>query len=81
MRRIDRTELKAPAHVLDVELAAGVGIGEETVAVEQYNALWCLSRIEGVPQEISFWDVADDVRYPLVRCAISYELGWLRPSM
>ena len=62
MRRIDRTELKAPAHVLDVELAAGVGIGEETVAVEQYNALWCLSRIEGVPQEISFWDVADDVK-------------------
>lgn len=62
MRRIDRNELKAPAHVLDVELAAGAGIGEETVAVEQYNALWCLSRIDGVPQEISFWDVADDVK-------------------
>jgi glycosyltransferase involved in cell wall biosynthesis len=62
MRRIDRNELKAPALVLDVELTAVADIGEETVAVDQYNALWCLSRIDGVPQEVSFWDSTDDTK-------------------
>lgn len=62
MRRIDRNALRAPARVLDVELAAVADLGEETIAVEQYNALWCLARIDGVPQEVSFWDVTDDVK-------------------
>jgi glycosyltransferase involved in cell wall biosynthesis len=68
MRRIDRNALQAPARVLDVELAtvADLGeetlLGEETIAVEQLNGLWCLARIDGVPQEISFWDVTEDVK-------------------
>src|ERR1700684_4480003 len=62
MRRIDRNALQAPARVLDVELATVAGLGEETIAVEQYNGLWCLARIDGVPQEISFWDVTEDLK-------------------
>ena len=60
MYRIDRKVLRAPGRVLDIELAAIGERGEEIVGVEQYNTVWCLSRIDGVPQEISFWDVSDD---------------------
>jgi glycosyltransferase involved in cell wall biosynthesis len=62
MRRIDRNALQAPARVLDVELAAVADADGETIAVEQYKAVWCLARIDGVPQEVSFWDVTDDVK-------------------
>jgi glycosyltransferase involved in cell wall biosynthesis len=62
MRRIDRNALQAPARVLDVELATVADLGEETIAVEQFNGLWCLARIDGVPQEISFWDVSEDLK-------------------
>jgi GT2 family glycosyltransferase len=65
MRRIDRGALQATARVLDVELTTMADAGEETIAVEQYAGLWCLARIDGVPQEISFWDVADDVKVSL----------------
>jgi glycosyltransferase involved in cell wall biosynthesis len=61
MRRIDRKALRAPARVLDLELAPVDQVDEDTVIVEQYNTMWCLSRIDGVPQEISFWDVTEDV--------------------
>ena len=27
--------------------------------------MWCLSRIDGVPQEISFWDVTEDAKVAL----------------
>jgi glycosyltransferase involved in cell wall biosynthesis len=60
MKRIDRKDLRAPARVLDLELTPPVDAQEEIVAVEQYNTVWCLSRINGIPQEISFWDVAGD---------------------
>jgi glycosyltransferase involved in cell wall biosynthesis len=48
--------------VLDVELRTVADVGEETIAVEQYNTLWCLARIDGVPQEVSFWDVTAEVK-------------------
>ena len=60
MRRIDRKSLRAPARVLDLELAATDRVDEDTLGVGQYSTLWCLSRMNGIPQEISFWDVADD---------------------
>jgi hypothetical protein len=60
MRRIDRKGLRAPARVLDLELASVDQVDEDAVAVEQYNTVWCLPRIDGVPQEISFWDVTED---------------------
>lgn len=60
MYRIDRKDLRAPGRVLDIELATIGERGEEIVGVEQYNTVWCLSRIDGVPQEISYWDVSGD---------------------
>ena len=59
MLRIDRKDLRAPARVLDLELTTA-DAGEEFAAVKQYNTVWCLSRIGGVAQEISFWDVTGD---------------------
>jgi glycosyltransferase involved in cell wall biosynthesis len=60
MRRIDRNSLRAPAFVLDVELAPVTQVDEDALRVEQYETIWCLSRNNGIPQEISFWDVAKD---------------------
>lgn len=59
MRRIDRKGLRAPARVLDFELAVD-NLGEDKLAIDQYNTMWCLSRFGGVPLGISFWDVAED---------------------
>ena len=60
MRRIDRKGLRAPARVLDIELTAVKPPDEDTVALDRYNSMWCLSRIDGVPREVSFWDVTED---------------------
>jgi glycosyltransferase involved in cell wall biosynthesis len=60
MQRIDRKGLRAPARVLDLELASVDPVDEDALAVEQYNAVWCLSRVDGAPQEISFWNVTED---------------------
>ena len=62
MRRIDRTQLIAPARVLDLELTAADDAVDEILAVEQYNSVWCLSRIDGIPQDISFWNITDDAK-------------------
>ena len=59
MRRIDRKDLRAPARVLDLELAVDK-VDEDKLAVDQYNTIWCLFRFGGVPLGISFWDVAED---------------------
>ena len=65
MRRIDRNGLRAPARVLDLALAPVDQFEEDALAVEQYDTIWCLSRIDGVPQEISFWDVTDEKKLSL----------------
>ena len=65
MRRIDRKGLRAPARVLDLELEPVSKIGQDPLAVEQYDTIWCLARIRGIPQEISFWDIADDAEVSL----------------
>jgi glycosyltransferase involved in cell wall biosynthesis len=75
MRRIDRKGLKAPARVVDLELAPVERLGEDTLAVEEYDTMWCLSRIDGVPEEISFWDVTDDAKV-----TIKDLRGQLRPG-
>jgi glycosyltransferase involved in cell wall biosynthesis len=69
MRRIDRKGLRAPARVLDIELArADAGAeDDDTLAVERYSTMWCLSRMNGVPQDLSFWDVTEDARVSLHR--------------
>jgi glycosyltransferase involved in cell wall biosynthesis len=61
MRRIDRKNLRAPARVLDLDLASD-HIDEDSLVVEQYNTMWCLTRVGGVPLGISFWDVAEDAK-------------------
>jgi hypothetical protein len=60
MRRIDRKGLRAPACVLDLDLTPAGQAADDTIAVGQYSTMWCLSRIDGLPQEISFWDIAED---------------------
>jgi glycosyltransferase involved in cell wall biosynthesis len=60
MRRTDRKGLRAPARVLDLELAPAGQPDDDVLPVEQYSTVWCLSRVGGLPREISFWDVADD---------------------
>ena len=60
MQRINRKDFRAPACVLDLELQTTNDSYEDKVIVEQYNTAWCLSRIGGIPWDISFWDVADD---------------------
>lgn len=68
MRRIDRKSLRAPARVLDIELASASQSSErDTIPVERYNTIWCLSRTNGVPQDLSFWDVTDDASVSLQR--------------
>ena len=56
---IRREELRAPARVIDIEL------GEEHesggIDVDGYENVWCLSRRNGVPDRITFWDVADEL--------------------
>ena len=66
MPRIDRKGLQAPARVLDdLELIPVNKIGPDILAVEQYETIWCLSRIRGIPQEISFGEVTDDAEMSL----------------
>jgi hypothetical protein len=61
MPRIDRKGPQAPAHVLDdLELIPVKKIGPDILAVGQYETIWCLSRIRGIPQAISFGEVTDD---------------------
>jgi glycosyltransferase involved in cell wall biosynthesis len=56
LRRIARNGLRGPARVLDLELA-GEPARDELVDVRRYKSVWCLSRLDGVPVDISFWDV------------------------
>jgi glycosyltransferase involved in cell wall biosynthesis len=65
MRRIDRKGLRAPARVLDLELTPDGGAEDEEIAVGPYETLWCLSRVDGVPRQISFWDVTEDTAVPV----------------
>jgi glycosyltransferase involved in cell wall biosynthesis len=62
MRRIDRKDLRAPAYVLDLELSPSGQVSDDSVDVMRYSTMWCLSRLDGVAREISFWDVTEDTR-------------------
>jgi glycosyltransferase involved in cell wall biosynthesis len=86
VRRIDRKGLRAPARVLDVELAPAGQPDDDVFSVERYSTLWCLSRVNGLPQEISFWDVTEDtdVRVQDLRDQLRSDInvaGQLRPSL
>ena len=65
MLRIDRRELQAPARVIDLELNPASHHKVDTIAVAAYRGMWCLSRVNGVPRAISFWDVIADTSVSL----------------
>jgi len=56
MDLIARRDMLAPTRVMDVELAGADPRGL-SVDVSEHNSLWCLYRMNGVPQSISIWDV------------------------
>ena len=66
MPRIDRKGPQTSARVLDnLELTSVDKIGPDILAVEQCETIWCLSRIRGIPQEISVGEVTDDAEMSL----------------
>jgi len=58
MRMIGRDQLYAPARVASIEISSLPTADD--IDVEGYETLWCLTRDQGIPQGISFWDVRDD---------------------
>jgi glycosyltransferase involved in cell wall biosynthesis len=61
MKRIQRGQLRAPTKVVDLELSQLEASGDTTIPVDGYKCLWCLSRVGGIPAEISFWDVESEI--------------------
>lgn len=55
MRDIERSELRAPAIVLDIDIERIHG--DEVVDVSQYSTAWCLVRRDGVAEAIRFLDI------------------------
>jgi glycosyltransferase involved in cell wall biosynthesis len=51
--------LVAPARVIDIHLDRRLN-QPEVIDVSGYESVWCLTRLSGIPNEISFWNVADD---------------------
>ena len=62
IRRIRREELRAPVKIVDIELSAVASSENLTVDVnvDGYANVWCLSRLHGIPQSISFWAVVGE---------------------
>jgi glycosyltransferase involved in cell wall biosynthesis len=58
VRQVDRDKLRAPALIVDVELT-GVD-PDKKLSSGRYNSIWCLARRGGVPESITFWDVAGE---------------------
>ena len=58
VRVIERGELRAPAWVVDVDLARRGG--EEAVDVTRFAAAWCLVRNNGLPVATQFLDIGAD---------------------
>jgi GT2 family glycosyltransferase len=55
VRDIERSELRAPAVVLDIDIDRVRG--DEVVDVSQYSTAWCLVRRDTVAEEIRFLDI------------------------
>lgn len=58
MREIGRGELRAPALVLDIDIAKSYG--EQTIDAERFATAWCLVRDDGVAVATRFLDVESD---------------------
>lgn len=60
VRQIERSELRVPALVVDLDLADPARSESDKIFVDNYRSLWCLSRVDEIPINVSFWDVSDD---------------------
>jgi glycosyltransferase involved in cell wall biosynthesis len=60
VKKISREQIKAPARIVDIELTSLGAPRTFDIAVTEYRTVWCLARVNGVPVEISFWDVEKD---------------------
>ncbi len=58
MRDIERGELRAPAWVIDIDIARAYG--DEAVDVTRFAAAWCLVRRNGLPVATRFLDIEAD---------------------
>jgi glycosyltransferase involved in cell wall biosynthesis len=58
VRDIERGELRAPAWVIDIDIARDYG--DEAVDVTRFAAAWCLVRRDGVPVATRFLDIEAD---------------------
>jgi hypothetical protein len=74
VHEIDRGELRAPAAVLDVDIARDYG--DEFVDVERFATGWCLVRNEGTAVAARFVDLADETTLSLAAL-----LKQIRPSI
>ena len=58
MRDIERGELRAPAWVIDIDIARAYG--DEAVDIERFATAWCLVRQNGFPVATRFLDIEAD---------------------
>lgn len=61
MLQVDRSGLKTPGLVIDLELENAAHVESDKITVDTYRSLWCLARVNEVPVGILFWDISDDV--------------------
>ena len=59
MNRIRRDQLQAPVKVIEIDVREQ-DASSEIFEVAGYRSLWCIARVGGVPNNISFWDVGED---------------------
>jgi glycosyltransferase involved in cell wall biosynthesis len=60
IRAIRREDLRSPTKVIEIELSEIDPSGLQSIDVEGYVNLWCLSRRHGIPQGISFWQTGGE---------------------
>ena len=58
MRDIERGELRAPARVINIDLARAYG--DEAIDVARFATAWCLVRDNGFPVAMRFLDIEAD---------------------
>ena len=59
MNRIRRDQLRAPVKVIEIDVREQHA-SSQIFEVTSYRSLWCIARVGGVPNNISFWDIGED---------------------
>ncbi|AGB26658.1 putative glycosyltransferase (plasmid) [Mycobacterium sp. JS623] len=63
MHEITRAELRAPARVIDLDIAQSPG--DDVLDVDRYSTAWCLIRDRGVVVAAKFFDIETESRLPM----------------